>query len=1375
MATVNVDIPPVAQFDVTGSTANLSQKWSDWQKRFNYYILAKGVTENAQKRALLLHLSGPAVQDIFETLPDTGGADDYAKACDKLKEYFAPKKNLSFETHEFRQITQGPHESMDSFVARLRKGAAQCEFGDLQIRMIQDQIMDKCADPKLRRRLLGTPDLDLEKILTIARTTELANDQAERMESKIESRNQEHVNAANYQKTSGMHQRHKNNWQKNRYSHQPKQTQATKQYQANTGNQQRHTHKNSLLKCYRCGREGHQGSKCDFARDKYCDKCGLLGHFAAMCRTRTPTRKQNRPQGQRKSSGAVNTVYDENYEQNFGEDDHYVFALENHNKTEKVSVIVNKTKVQFLIDSGATVNLMDAQTFKAIKNKKSTLKKSQLKIFPYGSDKPLDLLGSYSTSVQVAGKEFPNIIFHVVSGQSGCLLGKNTAVELGLIQFNIPPSLVNNVETSNLEELLDKYKGTFEGLGKLKDYQLKLHIDRDVHPIAQPMRRIPFLMRQKVENKVEELINSDIIERVKGPTSWVSPLVVVPKPSGDIRICLDMRQANTAVKRERFPIPTIEEVLQDLNGAAYFSVLDLRSGYHQIELHPDSRDITTFICHKGLFQYKRLIFGVTSAAEAYQKILQQVLQGLKGCRNISDDIIVFGKTKTEHNQNLEKVLARLSEHNLTLNKDKCKLAETQLQFMGHTLTNNGFEPDKRKIEAIQQTKPPTSPKEIRSFLGLVQYCAKFIKNYATLSEPLRELTRKNATWQWTDKHQTAFEDLRNCLTKHDVLAYVTPDEPFKLIVDASPVGLGVILTQRQKDQSYKPISYASRTLTQAERNYSQTEREALGVYWGIDRFRMYLQGSENFIVVTDHKPLEIIYNSKTHNAPPRIQRWIMRLQGYIFTVKYEPGPTNAADLLSRSPLPLNEQEIDNIGDDYVNFVAHHAVPKALTYKEIVSNTLLDDTLCKVHKSISNNKWDKNDPNVRPYYTQRTNLSINDDLVLRNERIVIPASLRPRVLDIAHEGHQGIVKCKLRLREKVWWPAIDRDIEQLIESCHACQVTSRPSVAPPVSMTPLPNGPWEKLGADICGPFPTGEYLFVIIDYYSRYPVVEIIRSITATSIVNCLNKVFATHGLPLQIMTDNGSQFISEEFGNFMEENNISHHRVTPYWPAANGEVERFNKVLKKAIQTSHTEGKDWKFELYKFLLAYRTTPHCTTNESPAYLLMNRKVKSKLPEIKEYKCCQKLKAIDKKKKEIIALNANKSRKQLDWVKEGDQVLIRQKYMNKLSTNFEPRPYKVVKISGPSVTVKSQNGNYFRRHRSHIRKYIGPDNSRSSISPDSNKMMEIYDDDYNIPHGQPQQNVAVQQNGNPHIPPQNHAERPARNHVLPYRLRDYILK
>ena len=509
---------------------------------------------------------------------------------------------------------------------------------------------------------------------------------------------------------------------------------------------------------------------------------------------------------------------------------------------------------------------------------------TKTKIFTYGSKQPLKSLGSYKTDLKICGKVIPGIKFYVIEGQSGCLLGKETAEKSGLITFNIPD--VVNIATdihSDVNEIIRRYEPVFKGLGKLKDFQLKLHIEDSVHPVAQPLRRIPFLMRQQVDNKIDELLKDDIIEPVKGPTTWVSPLVVVPKSSGDVRLCLDMREANTAVQRERFPIPTVEETLQDLNGAAVFSILDLRSGYHQIELEPNSRNITTFICHKGLFRYKRLIFGVTSAAEVYQKVLQQVLQGLDGCKNISDDIVVYGRTESAHNQNLKRVLQRLTDHNLTLNKDKCKFAQKELCFMGHILTAKGVKPDNRKIEAIQQAQIPTTPKEIRSFLGLVQYCAKFIKDYSTISEPLRELTRKNSKWDWTEKHQRSFEMLRNSLVNHEVLAYYRPGEPIKLIVDASPVGLGAILAQKQPDEGFRPISYASRTLSETERNYSQTEREALGVYWGIERFRMYLQGSD-FTVISDHKPLEVIYNSKKHTPPPRIQRWVIKLQCYNFKV-----------------------------------------------------------------------------------------------------------------------------------------------------------------------------------------------------------------------------------------------------------------------------------------------------------------------------------------------------------------------------------------------------------------------------------------------------------------------------------------------------------
>ena len=326
----------------------------------------------------------------------------------------------------------------------------------------------------------------------------------------------------------------------------------------------------------------------------------------------------------------------------------------------------------------------------------------------------------------------------------------------------------------------------------------------------------------------------------------------------------------------------------------------------------------------------------------------------------------------------------------------------------------------------------------------------------------------------------------------------------------------------------------------------------------------------------------------------------------------------------------------------------------------------------------------------------------------------------------------MVKCKQRLREKVLWPGIDREIERLISTCHACQVTSKPSSPPPVTMTPLPRGPWEKLCADLCGPFPSGDYLFVLVDYYSRYPVVDIIRSVTTAAVINCLQKSFATHGLPLEITTDNGPQFISKEFSHYLVINNIKHHKVTPYWPSANGEVERFNRVLKKAIQTAHTDGRDWKFELYSFLLAYRTTPHCTTGETPAKMLMNRNIRSKLPELTHYKQQTKMRKTDQRRKEIIAEKANNTRKPLDnTIQVGDYVLICQKRQNKLSTSYEKQPYKVIKITGPSVTVKVR-GNYFRRHISHVKKYRGHGDYYDKFSVHGNQCNQDYFDDYENP-------------------------------------------
>ena len=340
------------------------------------------------------------------------------------------------------------------------------------------------------------------------------------------------------------------------------------------------------------------------------------------------------------------------------------------------------------------------------------------------------------------------------------------------------------------------------------------------------MRPPPFGLREKIEQKLEELVNHDIIEPVEGPTPWVSPVVIVPKPSGDIRLCVDMRRANQAIVRERHPVPTVDDVLYQLNGSTIFSKLDLKWGFHQIMLEEQSRNITTFITHKGLFRYKRLMFGISSAPELYQHTIQQALEGCEGAYNIHDDIIIHGRTVEEHDVRLRKTFERIQEKGLTLNRDKCAFNMSKLTFMGYLLSNQGIGPTESPVDAVAGAREPQNAGEVRSFLGLVNFSARFIPNLASIAEPLHKLTRKETPFELGTEQQRAFDALKSSLANAETLAYFDSNaEETKLITDASPVGLEAVLTQVQGGCE-RVVAYASRSLTDVERRYSQTEKRS---------------------------------------------------------------------------------------------------------------------------------------------------------------------------------------------------------------------------------------------------------------------------------------------------------------------------------------------------------------------------------------------------------------------------------------------------------------------------------------------------------------------------------------------------------------------
>ena len=769
-------------------------------------------------------------------------------------------------------------------------------------------------------------------------------------------------------------------------------------------------------------------------------------------------------------------------------------------------------------------------------------------------------------------------------------------------------------------------------------------------------------------------------------------------------------------------IPTVDEVLENMNGAKVFSKIDLKWGYHQIELEPESRDITTFATHNGLYRYKRLIFGVTSASEQYQHEIAVALAGIEGAQNISDDIIVYGDTQETHDRALHAAMRRLRDKGLTVNLEKCLFGMTRLEFMGLLLSEKGIGPTEARVQAILDTRAPQTVAELRSFLGLATYSSRFIPRFSTMTEPLRRLLKTGAKFEFGKDQNKAFDNIKSAMAEATTLAYLDKNSRTKIIADASPVELGAVLVQEQNEEIV-PISYASRSLTDTEQKYSQTEREALALVWACERFHMYVYGQE-FDLITDHKPLQAIYGPRSKPSA-RIERWILRLQPNNYNVVYIPGSKNVADPLSRllklepgsqSPVVYNQG-----ADEYVRFIVITATPSALTTRQIEEASANDPKLDEVRKAMKSGNFQK----CEKFAPIAGELGQIGHLVLRGNRIVMPFKLRQKTLSLVHEGHLGIVGTNTNLRTKVWWPGIDRDAEKFCRSCYGCQLVARPSAPEPLRPTELPDGPWIDLAADILGPLPNGESVLVLVDYYSRFYEIMLLRSTVTSKITAVLDEMFCRHGILVTIKTDNGPQFIAAEFEQYCSESGIEHLFTTARWAQASGEVERQNRSLEKRLRIAQAQHQDWRTELRKYLRQYRSLPRPSTGRSPAELLFRLKLRGKIPEtsfiLNDVETDTNI--YDRDVRDRDAEQRTKSKIYTDHrrgakpseIAIGDQVLVQQEKTHKLSTNFNPIPYQVVDRNRSQVTVESPDGVQYRRNTSHLKQFIQSEPWNESLS------------------------------------------------------------
>lgn len=1246
-----------------------------WLRSFELYLAAEEISNAEKKKIKLLHLGGSQLQEVAYNIPNAvvssnseTNDDVFAVLVQKLSEYFSPKQNSTFERHVFRSLKPGVNENFNVFLLRLRQQASKCSFGNSLEEAtsinIKDKLIDDWAPIELKKKILEK-ERSLEEIMELCQVHEQIGLQSKSMESS-NSEPSSSV-AINYNKVT-------------------------------------YEDHNTKIKpqCSRCGKSRHQGKDCPAKRMK-CLRCGFQGHFAIMCKTNKAGKRvgqRNMSESsygkrQRPNRTGINFVEENTSEgdEAMGRFECFEISCGENVNDDIIECHIGGIPLKLLIDSGSKANIIKGEDYENLMSKQAAVWNIDLHtkhcLKSYGTDKPLKVEQRFDSTVRVPGR--PEIIssFYVVNRGDISILGKEAAKRLGILKLGL-----------NINHISQELK-TFP---KIKNIKVKLTIDFNVKPVKQPVRRVPVSVEKLVEQKLEEALQTDIIEKVTQPSSWISPIVIIFKPNNDIRICIDMRQANKAILRENYPLPTFDSFMTKLRNAKYFSRLDLTNAYHQIELHEDSRFITTFITHRGMFRYKRLLFGVNSAPEIFQRIFEGILSPCKNCLNYIDDIIVFGETELEHNQCLEKVINVLAENNVLLNESKCVTKVQEIWFLGHKLSHLGIESDTNKVKAIQNFREPNTKEETRSFLGLVTYLGKFIPDLATTTEPLRQLIKKDINFCWTPVHQHCFEKLKQELVSLPRLAYFDPTKRTQLIADASPVGLGAVLIQYNDEETPQVISFASKSLSSVERRYSQTEKESLALVWAVERFYYYLAGL-TFELVTDHKPLEAIFK-RTSRPPARIERWVLRLQSFKFKIVYKPGKENIADSLSRL------SHANEVGKTFDTEVEHHiftilenSSPEAINMSQIIIASRHDPEIVETITKLKDNSWKVTDKNVyRPFCSELTAI---ESVLLRGNKIVIPVTLRAIILELAHEGHPGETVMKRRLRAKVWWPLIDRETEKFVKNCRDCLLVSQPNRPPPMARHKFPDGPWQYLAIDLMGPLPNKDMILVLIDYFSRYQELKFLTTTTSAVVIEHLTEIFSRLGIPKSIRADNGRQFGSCEFKQFCQRNGIKLLHTPPYWPQANGEVENMNRSILKRLQIAHGKGTEYQSELRKFILMYNVTPHGTTGKSPSELMFGRRIRDKIPGIEDLMQM----TADGEALDTDMLNKQKGKDREDTsrgakpstIEVGDKVLVQNATRaNKLESRYRNEEFEVTQKHGNEV-ILSGEGKILRRHLTHLKK------------------------------------------------------------------------
>ena len=833
---------------------------------------------------------------------------------------------------------------------------------------------------------------------------------------------------------------------------------------------------------------------------------------------------------------------------------------------------------------------------------------------------------------------------------------------------SLESSPISQSQKAELSNLLSRYADVFSNsdrnTGKCTLVSHRIHTGSHP-PIKQRAYRTSPEKRAEIERQVADLLADGVIEESCSP--WSSPVVLVKKKSGQWRFCVDYRRLNSVTVKDSHPLPRVDDTLDALAGAVWFSTLDFSNGFWQIEVAEDDREKTAFNTGRGLYQWRSMPMGLSNSPATYQRMMELVLRGLPWniCMVYLDDVLLFSKTFEQHLSCLEEVFSRIKAAGLKLNPAKCHLARNHVVFLGHVISQHGLQPDPKNTEKVKNWPTPQSTSEVRAFVGLCSYYRRFVHNFARHAAPLNHLMGKNVTFDWTADCETSFDYLKNTLSNAPIVALPDFSVPFKVFTDASKEAVGAVLAQ-VKDGVEHVVAYASQTLNQTQRRWSTFDRELWAVVWAVREFRHYI-GLAAFTIVTDHRPLLGLRRMTLDNDPTgRRSRWILELDPLNWDMVYKDGQRHMnADSLSRRPdrdddtCPAGESvEVNTIHHDPAS--PSSQLPRAETLgapdtvasaEPVPAGTLPLTLGCGVAHVKAQQEADTDIQVVRGWleqsrkphkthmkgasrtlrklWTEFDRLTIQDGLLCRSvnsslsgERlcqIVVPSSLVPDLLRQLHgspaSAHFAAERVWEQARRIGYWPSMFKDIKHWCEQCKACQ--TRRSPVPPHRApmgTSCATRPFERVAADIVElplTSKSNRYVLVVEDYFTKFVNLYPLPNQTAQTVARCLfDDYVLVHGVPERLHSDQGRQFEAEVMQSLCRLLNITKTHTTPYNPQSDGMVERFNRTLIDQLAKTLLDcGGEWDEYVKQVAFAYNTSVHASTNFTPYFLAHGREAR----------------------------------------------------------------------------------------------------------------------------------------------------------------------